>query len=581
MPKMTRRRFIQGTVGGGLIVMLPLQGVGRVRTGAQLEDIYEPQVVGIPPVNAFNGLVRMPNGEIRHYGQQMYLVSRDDGLTWTEKKMSETELMEGQGRPMSQHPQSGTWLRVTGGDRLSVRRWADGLRGASDHIELAEEQYIMLRPAYYMKSRDRILVTGHSPVRPYRIGVFWSDDDGRFWEQTLLKPGPAFEVHPPHAQPRWENWSCEPTIVELKDGRLWMIARTSRDWHYQCFSEDGGASWSDWERSPFYGTITMPTLFRMRDGRLLFLWCNTTPLAEADRSGEGIPQSMQDGTWEDVFTNRDALHAAVSHDDGQTWRGFREIRLNPLRNDSDLAEKADHDLSVHQPQCVELEGGKVLVACGQDPEVRRMLIFDPDWLMEPGRECVFDNGLEDWSTHQYIAGIRGHCAYNRKPGPGLIDHPDEPGKRVLRLRRIRDESLVHDMEGATWNFPAMTSGRLTIRVMVRNGAAGLRIGLIDRWINPADPYMPDYANYLLEIDGKGRIAGSQVMEPGQWHTLELRWTDAGSGLCHVAVDGHEIGDGLPVQVDSLHGVSYVHLQNTAEAEDKTGVLVDWVKADGR
>ena len=99
--------------------------------------------------------------------------------------------------------------------------------------------------------------------------------------------------------------------------------RTSQDRHYQAFSEDGGETWSEATPSPFYGTITMPTLYRMSDGRLLFFWCNTTPLPE--RTGT-------DGVWEDVFTNRDALHVAISTDDGRTWKGFRELLLNPERN---------------------------------------------------------------------------------------------------------------------------------------------------------------------------------------------------------------------------------------------------------
>jgi len=37
-------------------------------TPKSLDDVYAPVVVGTPPVNAFNGLLRGANGEIRHYG---------------------------------------------------------------------------------------------------------------------------------------------------------------------------------------------------------------------------------------------------------------------------------------------------------------------------------------------------------------------------------------------------------------------------------------------------------------------------------------------------------------------------------
>jgi hypothetical protein len=366
--------------------------------------------------------------------------------------------------------------------------------------------------------------------------------------------------------------------VELRDGRLWMVARTSQDNHHECFSEDGGETWSDWQPSRFYGTLTMPTFLRMADGRLLFFWCNTTPLVEADRSQDPIPQTAKDGTWEDVFTNRDALHAAISHDDGQTWAGFREIRLNPLRYDADFAEKASGDFSVHQPQAMELPGSKVLVACGQAPEVRRMLVFDPDWLEEKTRRCDFSKGLDQWSTQKYLAGIRGHCAYNRTKGPSLIEHPDDPNRKVLYLRHVIDERLVHDTDGATWNFPAAHAGELTVRLRLQPGGGGIRISLADRWINPTDPQVPDYASYLLEIAGSGRVGESDIVEPGRWQTLKLSWSDAESNDCRIKVDGRLLSDPMPLRLPSRNGISYVHFQSLAEGKDGAGVLIESVEA---
>lgn len=69
-----------------------------------------------------------------------------------------------------------------------------------------------------------------------------------------------------HKGIRWNHGAVEPTVVELKDGTLWMLMRTSQDFHYQAFSKDGGQTWGESEPSPFYGTITMPTLGRLADG---------------------------------------------------------------------------------------------------------------------------------------------------------------------------------------------------------------------------------------------------------------------------------------------------------------------------
>jgi BNR repeat protein len=560
--------------------LLACAGLARAES-ADLQNIHEPVVVGTPPVNAFNGLVRMPDGEIRHYGGGGYVASRDHGLSWTEHRFTDAERKRGDGVAMAHNPATGTWLRTVSGRNAgtSVFRWPNGLDGPRDTIQLDQRQFIMVRPPYFLASHNRILVAGHLSSRPMRIGVFRSDDDGQSWTMTLLEPGPAFEVRPPHHQPRWENNCCEPTIVELKDGRLWMIARTSQDNHYECFSDDAGETWSSWQPSRFYGTLTMPTFLPMADGRLLFFWCNTTPLVEADRSQTPIPQTAKDGTWEDVFSNRDALHAAVSHDDGQTWAGFREIRLNPLRYDADFAEKASGDFSVHQPQAMELPCGKVLVACGQAPEVRRMLIFDPDWLEEKGRRCDFSKGLDQWSTQKYLAGIRGHCAYNRTKGPGLIEHPDDPNRKVLQLRHVTDERLVHDTDGATWNFPAAHTGELILRIRLQPGGSGARICLLDRWINPTDPHVPDYANYLLEVSGSGRIGKSKILEPGRSHSLTLSWNNTESGKCRLKIDGRSIADPIPLRRPSRNGISYIHFQSPAQGEDRDGFLVEAVEAN--
>ena len=130
-----------------------------------------------------------------------------------------------------------------------------------------------------------------------------------------LVTAPAHEPNARDKSVRWQNGASEPSVVELRDGRLWMLIRTSLDRHYQSFSSDGGETWNPAEPSPFYGTITDPTIGRLQDDRLLCLWNNTLPLPEFPKNEFTAPfitQGASDGTSEDVFTNRDALHAAIS-----------------------------------------------------------------------------------------------------------------------------------------------------------------------------------------------------------------------------------------------------------------------------
>jgi len=545
-----------------------------------LDDIFAPVVVGTPPVNAFNGLFRCPDGEIRHYGDDGFLFSRDDGLTWKHRRFGEVGASgkaAGGGRPLGMNPKTGTCLRLVGGKGgMFVHRSSDGPDGQYTVQKIDDRHLIMVRPPYFLQSGPRVLFAAHGE-RPERITVFRSDDDGLTWARSVLPPGPAFVVELPHQGPRWENWCVEPTILELQDGRLWMLARTSRDNHHECYSEDGGETWSAWRPSRFYGTLTMPTLFRLSDGRVLLLWCNTTPLPEVDRTNDPIPETAKNGRWEDVFTNRGACHAAISEDDGRTWTGFREMRLNPWRHAGDFGKRAKHDFSVHQAQALELPGGKVLVAHGQDQDVRALVIFDVQWLYEPRRRSAFENGLDDWSTHKYIKGIVGHCAYNRMSGPRLIPHPDKPGARVLQIRHLLDPKLVFDKDGAVWNFPAALNGSFSTRIKLLPGGGGGRICLVDRWFNPTDPVVQDYSVYVFTIPGDGRVGNDVGVTPGRWHELRFDWGDSQSSICRVTIDGGPAALTLPLVRPSDNGISYVHFQALAEAEDQQGFLVESVE----
>jgi hypothetical protein len=95
-------------------------------------------------------------------------------------------------------------------------------------------------------------------------------------------------------------------------------------------------------------------------------------------------------------------------DDGATWRGFRELWLNERRNDGDFRSSGGNgdslDKSIHQPQALELPEGKILLAFGQHPLCRRMIIFDPNWLLATNRVDMFARGRR-WSVQQYLKSV--------------------------------------------------------------------------------------------------------------------------------------------------------------------------------
>jgi len=423
-------------------------GLGAVDSSTleSLRRIHAPQVVGVPPDNACRGLMVMPDGEIRHYGfrrdgakfppQPVYLSSRDCGLSWREVAVHGTTAGSMVRSPWSgdfltilckrRRPHSETWqtaLNVCHGSGLFVFRSSEGPEGSLTNSQVNRGEGFIARLPLALRSRHRwVQPIQHRAESPLQPGVLLSDDDGRTWREVMLPSPPIHRVEWPHEGVRWQNYGCEPSVVELSDGRLWMLIRTAQDCHYEAFSDDGGEAWTKPSPSRFYGTITMPLLFHMSDGRLLAVWNNSTPLPELNHDKQpGLSRAEREGLWEDVFTNRDVLHAALSADDGRTWRGFRELYLNERRNDVDFRSSGGNalslDKSIHQSQALELPEKKILLAFGQHPLCRRLIIFDPDWLLESHREDDFSLGLGGWSVQQYLKsvpgnfrGVSGHCA---------------------------------------------------------------------------------------------------------------------------------------------------------------------------
>ena len=306
-------------------------------------------------------------------------------------------------------------------------------------------------------------------------------------------------------------------MLELNDGRLMAMLRTSTDYHYVSYSDDHGESWSRPAPTAFHSTLTNPHLLRLADGRILFFFNNTRPLPEQAKDDVWPPLSEDEkrGVWEDVFTNRDANCVAVSEDDGKSWFGFRELNLNSLRNTCDFRSSGSNasgrDKSVHQFQALELPMHKVLVQVGQHANVRRLILFDVDWLYETDRAEDFRCGLGALSTQVYLRsvsggfrGFTGHCAWNRTNGAVPVPDPSGDHTEALLLKNTDDDRLLSNAQGAVWNFPAAFCGEVHVALSVRG--AGLRLSLLDHWMNPIDLTVERYAQFTCVLHASDRAS---------------------------------------------------------------------------
>ncbi len=556
-----------------------------------LKQIYAPKVVAVPPSDARRFLCVMPDGELRCYGEKdkqtihggsgeaVYIASRDCGLSWKTYPRPNGSL-----GAAVRSPWSGRYLAVgcrTQGDGKGLYVYTsetgpDDTAFAAKRIDDKIYQVVM-RPVAIESLRRWFCCMHYVENYHFHPVVAVSDDDGETWRLHHFPANPDHEAIPPHKSIRWQNSGAEPDVVELPDGRIMMIARNSLDVFYAYYSSDGGDTWTEGAPSDFHGTLTTPIFLRLHDGRALLFWCNTQPLPELDHTKLWPPvnQFTLNGWGEDVFTNRDANHAAIT-EDGVHWRGFREMYLNDVRNNADFRSCGGSisaaDKSVHQFQAIELPFNKVLVAFGQHEISRRLVIFDVNWLYETERRETFSRGLEALSTqvycksisgsYLYSKGLPGHCAWNRTNGALLVPDPDATLGEVLQICRIRDPRLFSEVQGAVWNFPAAVRG--TLKTVIRIDGEGLRLSLCDRWFNPIDTTVGDDAQFSI-------VLTARELSPGLWHTLRMEY-DTEKGENKVFLGENHLTT-LPLQHTAPNGISYLHLQSTAEAEDLLGAYV--------
>ena len=546
----------------------------------QFMAIHAPVTVCTPLADARRELRVMADGELRCYGsinkthvedrgEAAYLSSTDCGMSWKLKFKKDDDI-----GAAVQSPYTGRWVTVRG--NMVYLDDGDGLRW---HKIIEEPLNCMFQPVF-LTHRNRCLVAGQTDQKTGCIPtVLISDDDGETWKTVTLPKPPVYEPTWPDVDVRWLTCGSEPTLAELPDKTLMMLIRNGWNRFYVSYSHDDGDTWSNPVPSIFYSTITTPHIYRLSDGRVLCTWCNTTPLPEVNhRLQPETKDFCRSGRGEDAFTNRDAAHAAIT-EDGLHWKGFREVLLNPIRNEPDFriagGKESSRDKSIHQSQILELPYNKIMVYYGQHTASRRVVIFDLDWLLAGEREEVFDNGLSGISTQTYVKslsdtfvrlGYPGHCAWNRTDGPLLMPDPTELGKESLQICRIDDPRLVSPVQGAVWNFPSARKGTLEVELQVMG--EGVRVTLMDRWMNPIDTTVRDRCPLSFVVD-------KQVTEDDARHMLKVVW-DLDTDFAEVSLDDvkkfrvplrYTAGDLAPV------GFSYVHFHSVAQSPDPLGTYL--------
>ncbi len=376
----------------------------------------------------------------------------------------------------------------------------------------------------------------------FRCSSLYSDDGGATWQQS-----PA-ELKTPTSS-LGELGAVEPVIIQLTDGRVWMLIRTQMGRFYESFSKNG-VDWTSARPTALHSSDSPAGLVRLLDGRLLMFIndCRRFPYAVGGRQ---------------------ALHAAVSSDEGGSWQGWREVLRDPYRNEPP-PPGGDHGVSYVYPTL--LADGKVLftmwVATGKQ---RSIYVFDPKWLDQTTATCAFDPPSGERHSGSGDDGLAEWSVFGTK-GAGLSSHPSKAGKSVLSLRKAQADWPAGT---AVWNFPAGGAGRLSLRLMLRPGFRGGAIALTDHFSTPFDGEAAYHNLYNLPITPSSKI-GQTTLRPNRWHDVTLDW-DVKKQTCRISVDGRAAGTFH--QRRNAAYVNYLRLSSTAIATNDAGFIVESVHAE--
>ncbi|HLO82299.1 MAG TPA: sialidase family protein, partial [Chitinophagaceae bacterium] len=195
--------------------------------------------------------------------------------------------------------------------------------------------------------------------------------------------------------------AVEPAAIELNDGRIWMLIRTNKGHLYESFSHDSGRTWEEAKQSSFISSDSPASFLRLANGEIILL-------LNSDQRYDDKKSYANGG--------REALQAAISKDDGRTWKGFREVLVSPATK-----PVLKGDRGTAYPSAIETNDGHVLFVSGQGEE-SAIVMFNKKWLEEKSQKDERKEGPVYWTMH----GTTG--------GSGV------------------------------WNFPMTKKGRLTIRI---------------------------------------------------------------------------------------------------------------------
>jgi hypothetical protein len=537
-------------------------GMRMRKASSKISNIYEPVVIKKAPGNE-STILRLENHTLKIFfinrpgpaNKLMSISSLDDGITWEEPE-KEIDLpdvayyannlvqdekgnlhcifhifSEGENGYRGRH--LNLWYcrtRNNSKDWLKPKKIFDGYVGSiRGFIELKNKR-LLLVVARAVPSRVEKPESNLTDYGWNEIVSFYSDDKGKTWKTSEN----SIKI-PVESNKKTRYGGVEPSILELKDGKIWMLIRTNKGCLYQSFSDDGGATWRRAEPTKFISSDSPASILRLSDNRVVVLWCS-------------------DQRWDDPSSyangGREVLHAAISSDEGKTWKGFREILTSPLM---DSAVKGDRGTAYSS--AIETSKDKILLVSGQG-EGKSVVMFDPDWLEQKMAYDNFSEGLVQWTLFG-ADNLTG------------LEHFGSGNKSKALLICKSDNKKDQDTEGI-WNFPMTAKGKLIIEISMNPNNKGISLALTDHFsvCNDTKASLEAPVYFLLNenIIGANRSFIKRI---------EINW-DTYQKNVSILLDG-KLKEEKHFRKEVPFGLNYLRIGIPGASPDRAGYYIKSVK----
>ena len=275
----------------------------------------------------------------------------------------------------------------------------------------------------------------------FAVSAMYSDDDGKSWKRSasVLRTGGG----------GFESGASEPTVVELPDGRLWMLIRAQTGFLWESFSSDRGATWSPAAESVLPSSNAPATAVRLRSGEIAVAWNNHTHSNYA----------------------RQSLLLGLTKD-GKTFQGLRELDFTDFTDDPNAS--IPH---VTYPYLTETKDGDLALSYNKGNWSRHnrptFARVSREWILSKDVTADLKDGRTGW--HTIDPGPNAAAAVERY----ILAEDDSLWLEVEQLPRNKNAT------GIVRNIPFVSEGEVRIKAQAGKSDGYILFG--NTLLSPRDP----------------------------------------------------------------------------------------------